>query len=46
MIAGRDIETADDLEKLKKSLKPGDTFEGTLSTDDVWDFKAVLREQK
>lgn len=46
VIAGRDIETADDLEKLKKSLKPGDTFEGTLSTDDVWDFKAVLREQK
>ncbi|MCE9632091.1 MAG: trypsin-like peptidase domain-containing protein [Planctomycetia bacterium] len=46
VIAGRDIETAADLEKLKKSLKPGDTFEGTLSSDDSREFKAVLREQK
>ena len=35
VIDGRDIETAADFERFKKSLQPGETFEGTLSTDDT-----------
>ncbi len=46
VIAGRDIETAEDLQALKKSLKPGDTFDGSLSTDDSRELKAVLEEPK
>lgn len=35
VIDGRDIETAADFERFKKSLRPGATFSGTLSTDDT-----------
>lgn len=46
VIAGRDVETAEDLERLKKSLKPGETFEGRLATDDVREVTVVLGENK
>jgi len=46
VIAGRDVETLDDLERLKKSLQPGDSFEGRLVADDVRDVTVVLGENK
>jgi S1-C subfamily serine protease len=42
VIAGRDVETAADLEALKRSLQPGQTFEGVLSTDDSRTVSVVL----
>jgi S1-C subfamily serine protease len=46
VIAGRDVETLDDLEQLKKTLTPGETFEGRLVADDVREVKVVLGENK
>jgi len=46
VIAGRDVDTLEDLERLKKSLTPGDTFEGTLSTDDTREIEVVLEERR
>ncbi|MFN9369405.1 MAG: S1C family serine protease [Planctomycetia bacterium] len=46
MIKGREVETLDDLQKLKKALKPGETFEGVLSTDDTRDVTVVLGESR
>lgn len=46
VIAGRDVETADDLQALKKSLKPGQTFEGVFSTDDTRIIQVTLGENK
>ena len=45
VINGRDIETADDLVRLKRSLRPGETFEGTLSNDDVRTVTVELGER-
>lgn len=44
VIAGRDVETLADLQRLKRSLTPGDTFEGTLTTDDTRSVQVVLGE--
>ena len=46
VIAGRDVETLEDLERVKSSLKPGDSFEGRLVADDVRDVPVVLGENK
>jgi serine protease Do len=46
VIAGRDVETLDDLERLKKTLTLGETFEGRLVADDVREVKVVLGENK
>lgn len=46
MIAGRDVETVEDLERLKASLEPGATFEGRLEVDDVREVTVVLGENK
>jgi len=46
VISGRDVETLEDLERLKKSLQPGDTFEGTLTTDDTREIGIVLEERR
>ena len=46
VIAGRDIESLEDLQRLRKSLRPGDTFEGTLTTDDTREIEVVLEENK
>ena len=46
MIAGRDVETLEDLQRLKKSLQPGQTFEGVLSTDDTREIEVVLEENR
>ena len=46
VIAGRDIETADDLQRLKKSLSPGATFEGMLTTEDTREIEVVLEESR
>ena len=46
VIRGREVETLDDLQKLKKELKPGETFEGVLSTDDTRDITVVLGESR
>jgi S1-C subfamily serine protease len=46
VIAGRDIETLEDLRRLRKSLRPGDTFEGTLTTDDTREIEVVLEENR
>jgi S1-C subfamily serine protease len=46
VIAGRDVETAEDLERLKKSLEPGETFEGRLVADDVREVTVVLGENR
>ena len=46
VIAGRDVETLEDLERLKKTLAPGETFEGRLVADDVREVKVVLGENK
>lgn len=46
VIRGREVETLDDLQKLKKELKPGETFEGVLSTDDTRDITVALGESR
>lgn len=46
VIAGRDVETLADLERLKKSLAPGETFEGVLSADDTREIEVVLEESR
>ena len=46
VIKGREVETLDDIQKLKKELKPGETFEGVLSTDDTRDITVVLGESR
>ena len=46
VIAGRDIETVEDLERLKKSLQLGEAFEGRLVADDVREVTVVLGENK
>ena len=46
VIAGRDVETLEDLAQLKKSLEPGESFEGRLVTDDIREVKVVLGEIK
>ncbi len=46
VVNGRDLETPEDLQRLKKSLRPGDTFEGTLTTDDTREIEVVLEENK
>lgn len=46
VIGGREVETADDLQRLKQSLKPGERFEGVLSTDDTRTVQVTLGEIK
>ncbi len=46
VVAGRDLENLDDLQRLKKSLRPGDTFEGVLSNDDTREIEVILEENK
>jgi hypothetical protein len=46
VIAGRDVETLEDLQRLKKSLAPGETFEGVLSTDDTREIAVELEENR
>lgn len=46
VIAGRDVETLEDLQRLKKSLQPGETFEGVLSTEDTREIEVVLEENR
>jgi S1-C subfamily serine protease len=46
VVNGRDLETLEDLKRLKKSLRPGDTFEGVLSTEDTREIEVVLEENK
>lgn len=46
VIAGREVETADDLNRLKKTLKPGERFEGVLSTDESRSIQVTLGEIK
>ena len=46
VIGGRDIETAADLDRLRRSLQPGDTFTGELTTDDVRRIDVVLEESR
>jgi hypothetical protein len=46
VIAGRDVESLDDLERIKKTLTLGETFEGRLVADDVREVKVVLGENK
>ncbi len=46
VIAGRDVETLEDLQRLKKSLAPGETFEGVLSTDDTREIEVELEENR
>jgi hypothetical protein len=36
------VETADDLKRLKQSLKPGERFEGVLSTDEARTIQVTL----
>ncbi|MFM1904114.1 MAG: hypothetical protein RLZZ440_2014, partial [Planctomycetota bacterium] len=46
VIAGRDIESLADLERLKRSLTPGQTFEGMLTTEDTREIEVVLEESR
>jgi hypothetical protein len=46
VIAGRDVESLADLERLKQSLTPGQTFEGMLSVDDTREIEVVLEESR
>lgn len=46
VIAGRDVETLEDLQRLRRSLKPGDTFQGRLTADDTREIEVVLEENK
>ncbi|MFM7108897.1 MAG: S1C family serine protease [Planctomycetaceae bacterium] len=46
VINGRDVETAADFERFKKSLQPGDTFEGVFSADDTRTVSVELGENR
>ena len=46
VVNGRDLESLEDIQRLKKSLRPGYTFEGVLSTDDAREIEVVLEENK
>jgi S1-C subfamily serine protease len=46
MVGNREIETVDDIKRLKQSLKPGERFEGVLSTDESQAFQVTLGENK
>ena len=46
VINGRDIETAADFERFRKSLQPGDTFEGVLSADDTRTVSVELGDNR
>jgi S1-C subfamily serine protease len=46
VVAGRDIESLEDLQRLKKSLEPGETFEGLLTADDTREIEVVLEENR
>jgi S1-C subfamily serine protease len=46
MIAGREVETAEDIQRLKKSRQPGESFEGVLSTDDTRLMTVTLEEAR
>jgi len=46
VIAGRDVETLEDLQRLKKSLQPGEAFEGVLATEDTREIGVVLEENR
>ncbi len=46
VIAGREVETVDDLKRLKQSLKPGERFEGVLSTEESRTLQVTLGENK
>jgi S1-C subfamily serine protease len=46
LVGNREIETVDDLKRLKQSLKPGERFEGVLSTDETRAFQVTLGENK
>lgn len=46
VINGRDVETAADFERFKKSLEPGDTFEGVLVADDTRTVTVELGENR
>jgi S1-C subfamily serine protease len=46
LLAGRDVETLEDLQRLKKSLKPGEPFEGVLTTDDTRLMSVTLEETR
>jgi S1-C subfamily serine protease len=46
LVAGRELETAEDIKRLKQSLKPGDRFEGVLSTEGARDIQVTLGENK
>ena len=46
VIDGRDIETAVDFERFKRSLEPGETFTGTLSVDDTRTVTVELGENR
>ncbi len=46
VVDGRDLETLEDLQRLKRSLRPGDTFEGVLSNENTREIEVVLEESK
>ena len=46
VVAGRDLETPADLKRLRQSLKPGERFEGLLSTDESRIIQVTLGENK
>jgi S1-C subfamily serine protease len=46
VIDGRDIETAEDFERFKRSLQPGETFTGTLAADDTRTVTVELEERR
>jgi len=46
VVNGRDFESLEDIQRLKKTLRPGDTFEGVLSNDDTREIEVVLEENK
>lgn len=46
LIAGRELETVDDIKRLKQSLKPGERVEGVLSTEGTRDIQVTLGENK
>ncbi len=46
VIAGREVETVEDLQRLKKSLEPGETFTGVLAAESTRVIPVVLGETK
>jgi S1-C subfamily serine protease len=46
VIGGRDVETVADLERLKRSLTPGQAFTGEYTTDDVRRIDVTLGESR